>query len=80
MKYSKLYLPSLVASSPDALITWFRDFLSVWNPLFELLKFGKKEALQNLNLLSKLLGGEDENLLMFPTIQLLATEIPLSAA
>ena len=38
------------------------------------------EALQNLNLLSKLLGGEDENLLIFPTIQLLATEIPLSAA
>ena len=29
---------------------------------------------------AKLLGGEDENLLIFPTIQLLATEIPLSAA
>jgi hypothetical protein len=46
----------------------------------ELLKFGKKEALQNLNWPSRLFGGEEENLLIFPTIQLLATEIPLSAA
>ena len=43
-------------------------------------KLGKKEALQNLNWPSKLFGGEEENLLIFPTIQLLATEIPLSAA
>ena len=45
-----------------------------------LIKFGKKLALQNLSLLSKLLGGEEEKELIFPTIQLLATDNLLSAA
>ena len=56
------------------------DGLVLENPLFEFFKFGKKVALQNFIWPSKLLGGEDESLLIFFTIQLLATEIPLSAA